>query len=66
MTPTNPSALLAHQGGWDELAYLIVPAVLALGWVRWAGRRARMRTEEPGSVPGDDGGTMAPPSQQDR
>ena len=64
MMPTTPSALLAHQGGWDELAYLIVPAVLALGWVRWAGRRARIRAEEPGSVRGDDG-TMAPPSQQD-
>ncbi len=38
--------LLAHQGGWDEFAYFLVPAVLAILAVRWAERRARRRTDE--------------------
>ena len=38
--------LLAHQGGWDELLYFGVPAVLAILAVRWAERRARRRAEE--------------------
>ena len=32
--------LLAHQGGWDEVLYFAVPAVLAILAVRWAERRA--------------------------
>lgn len=39
------STLLAHQGGWDEILYLVVPAVLVIGWLRWAERRARRRRE---------------------
>jgi len=35
--------LLAHQGGWDEILYLVVPALGVILWVRWAERRARAR-----------------------
>ena len=38
--------LLAHQGGWDEVLYFAVPAIVAILAVRWAERRARSRAEE--------------------
>jgi len=44
--------LLAHQGGWDDLAYLAVPAVGVLVWVRWAEKRARRRSEATGKMTG--------------
>ena len=37
--------LLAHQGGWDEILYLAVPAIGVIFWVRWAEKRARARAE---------------------
>lgn len=37
--------LLAHQGGWDEVALFVVPVVIALLLVRWAERRSRRRRE---------------------
>ncbi len=40
---TGIAGLLAHQGGWDEAALFVVPAVLALLVIRWAERRARRR-----------------------
>lgn len=33
--------LLGHQGGWDEVLYIVVPVVIALLAVRWAERRNR-------------------------
>ncbi len=39
--------ILAHQGGWDEILYLAVPAVAVILWVRWAERRARERSDPP-------------------
>lgn len=35
--------VIAHQGGWDEILYLLVPAVAVLSWVRWAEKRSRAR-----------------------
>ncbi len=35
------SPLLAHQGGWDELLLFAVPALLGVGALRWAEKRAR-------------------------
>ncbi len=43
MTP-----LLAHQGGWDEALWFLVPAVAALLVIRWAERRARRRDDDDG------------------
>lgn len=37
--------IVAHQGGWDEILYLAVPAFAVIFWVRWAERRARSRRE---------------------
>lgn len=37
---------LAHAGGWDELAYFAVPAVVAILAVRWAEKRAKRRFEQ--------------------
>jgi hypothetical protein len=49
---------LAHQGGWDEILYLAVPAVGVIFWVRWAEKRARARsgdreTEPPTTIADD-------------
>lgn len=38
--------LLAHQGGWDELALFVVPAIMAFLAIRWAERRAKRRAGE--------------------
>ena len=51
-------ALLAHQGGWDELAYFVVPVVVVLLAIRWVERRHRRKVaeesaDEKPSVPGD-------------
>ena len=37
---------LAHQGGWDEILYLAIPAIGVIFWVRWAEKKARRRAEE--------------------
>ena len=53
-------AALAHQGGWDELAYFAVPAVLAILAIRWAEKRAgRRRTNKQDDGLGDDEKTSA-------
>ena len=44
---------LAHQGGWDELAWFAAPIVAVILWVRWAERKARART---GPRPSGGGG----------
>ncbi len=50
-------ALLAHQGGWDEAALFVVPAVLAFLAIRWAERRAKRR----GDATATPTGTSAAP-----
>ncbi len=40
------TALLAHQGGWDEVLLFLIPAVGALLVIRWAERRARNRDDD--------------------
>ncbi len=42
--------LLAHQGGWDELLLFVVPALLAVGVLRWAEKRARAGSANPGTA----------------
>jgi len=49
--------LIAHQGGWDELALFAIPVLLALGAVRFVERRHRKgQTSEV---------EQAPPSEPD-
>jgi hypothetical protein len=39
--------VLAHQGGWDELAFVLLPIALFAGLLAIANRRAtRARTDE--------------------
>lgn len=59
------TALLAHQGGWDEALMVLVPIAVFAGLLVLANRRARAiqakreaaRTEVGGSAP--DGGSGA-------
>ncbi|MDH3262139.1 MAG: hypothetical protein OEM84_14430 [Acidimicrobiia bacterium] len=37
--------VLAHQGGWDEVLYVAVPALLLLYALRRAEKRARANAE---------------------
>jgi hypothetical protein len=39
------AAVLAHQGGWDEVAFIAGPLIV-IGIVAWVGRR-RERDEDP-------------------
>ena len=45
--------VLAHQGGWDEILYIIVPVALIVVGVRWAEARARRRAQEEEREPDD-------------
>lgn len=55
--------LLAHQGGWDELAYFAIPAVVAILAVRWAEKRAKRRHVEAQAA--QQAGDAAPPTIDD-
>lgn len=37
---TGPATVLAHQGGWDELLFVLVPIALFAGLLAIANRRA--------------------------
>jgi len=52
------AGFLAHQGGWDELAWFALPIVLVVLGVRWAERRARARAEESEAVADDAASNM--------
>ncbi len=49
-----PSAVLAHQGGWDEVLLFAIPVVIALGAVKLVEMRSR-RTADDGDETDDDG-----------
>jgi hypothetical protein len=60
---TGAHALLAHQGGWDEIAFVVVPIALLAGLLVLANRRAdRSLTGEgsEGTVEGTELGTSGP------
>ncbi len=54
------SPLLAHQGGWDELLLFAVPALLGVGALWWAEKRARAG----GTDQDADGEAPAPPPRR--
>lgn len=56
--------VLAHQGGWDEILMLVVPAALVLGAIAWAERRRKGRRTSEGRE--DPAATMTRPDQEDR
>ncbi|MEQ1788399.1 MAG: hypothetical protein ABL966_15210 [Acidimicrobiales bacterium] len=48
-------ALLAHEGGWDELLFVLLPIALFAGLLAIANRRAtRAQADDPGE-PGESG-----------
>ena len=55
-----PAAVLAHQGGWDEILLVVVPIALVLGLLALARRRVTRHeptAAEPSSGP--DGGPLS-------
>lgn len=49
------SLMLAHQSGWDDIAYFVVPTALAILALRWSAKRAtRQRTHEQTNTPDDN------------
>ena len=52
MLPTATfAAVLAHQGGWDEVLLVLVP-VAVVGWLLWLAKRRVNRAA--GTVPGEE------------
>jgi len=54
------AAVLAHQGGWDEVVLVLLPLVVLAGLLRMARRRALQETEE-GDDHVADGAAARPP-----
>lgn len=57
----TPVEVLAHQGGWDELLFVLVPIALFAGLLAIANRRAarmglvdRSDADDDPAAPGDD------------
>ena len=63
--PASSALVLAHQGGWDEALFVVVPMIVLVGLLSLAQRRARAEHEaEHGSSQAaarhaDGGGTAA-------
>ncbi len=51
---TGPVAVLAHQGGWDEMLMVLVPIALFAGLLALANRRAARQLAERDKAGGDD------------
>ncbi len=49
-----PMALFAHQGGWDELLFVLLPIALFAGLLAIANRRANRAQSEREHEPGDE------------
>ncbi|MFM7745565.1 MAG: hypothetical protein ACKO8T_07865 [Actinomycetota bacterium] len=49
------AGLLAHQGGWDEILWVMVPIVLMVGLLRVATVRVRKNARAKPSDSGDVG-----------
>lgn len=41
----SPALLLAHQGGWDEALFVVVPMIVLVGLLALAQRRAQAEHE---------------------
>ena len=49
------TALVAHQGGWDEILWVMVPIVVMVGLLRVATKRVKKSASTTGSDAGDVG-----------
>jgi hypothetical protein len=55
-------AVLAHQGGWDEILLVLLPIAIFAGLLAVANRRAsRMAATREEGAPGDGEGPAGPP-----
>lgn len=52
-TMSGVGTVLAHQGGWDEVLWFLLPALGGWWAIRWAGQRATARAEEGKRAAGD-------------
>jgi hypothetical protein len=59
------TGLFAHQGGWDEVLFVIVPIAIFAGLLAVANRRAT-RIEEQRKHGDGDGATGHGPGRSDR
>jgi hypothetical protein len=48
------AAVLAHQGGWDEIAFVLLPIALFAGLLALANRRAGRQQAEADGRRGDE------------
>lgn len=46
--------VLAHQGGWDEILFVLAPLLVFAGLLAVARRRVERLDDEPGDPPVDD------------
>lgn len=54
-----PAAVLAHQGGWDELLFVLAPILLFVVLLFLANRRANAMSADRDGVADDDRATPA-------
>lgn len=52
--PNYDGRMLAHQGGWDELLYVLVP-VAFIAFLLWTANRRAKRLPPPVNPPRNDG-----------
>ncbi len=48
---TLSTAVLAHQGGWDEIIFVLLPMVVLAGLLWLAKRRAERESEDEAGTP---------------
>lgn len=54
------TALLAHQGGWDEILFVLLPIGLFAGLLALANKRAAREQAERDAAAGDGAGAEEP------
>lgn len=56
------ASLFAHQGGWDEIAFVALPIAIFAGLLMLANRRAQSVLDAEAAAAGDAGDDEAGPS----
>ena len=50
MSARIPSVVLAHQGGWDEILWVMIPITAMIGLLRVATKRVREQKSDSGDI----------------
>ena len=50
MSARIPSVVLAHQGGWDEILWVMIPITAMIGLLRVATKRVREHKSDSGDI----------------